>query len=159
MSIINEIERLQSAKQDVKLSIEKRGVPVSTEDTLSVYAQKVDSAPFAARGTFTPEEDTIQFTLRGLGFEPKTVVMGCLEYDNNAVANSIELVVLWNGGFGGLRYRNDDLTRAFASIGIDSSVVVWYNDGVKITVSQTQGEKFFKAGYTYEYFVSGGFAQ
>lgn len=157
MSISNEISRIRSAKQNIKSSIERRGVPVGEEDTLGVYAEKISSAPFAVRGTFTPEEDATEFILSGLDFSPKIVYCSCLEFEENTIANSIEFFALCKQGYGVVRYRNSELERLLSNIGINSSVVQWYEDGVKFTVVQGSIPKFFKAGYTYEYFVMGGF--
>lgn len=42
MSIASEIERLQTAKADLKTAIESKGVEVSDTDTIDTYASKVD---------------------------------------------------------------------------------------------------------------------
>lgn len=159
MSIADEIIRLNESKQDIKDAVEKRGVAVDESATIDRYASFVENAPYAVKGKFTPEEDTYVFSVSGVNFTPVTVVSCCTEFENNVVPGSVEALSLYRGGYSSLRFRDDIGTRMYASISIDSSAVVWTDNGVEFTVSQNTGPKLFKAGYTYEYIVSGGFSK
>lgn len=73
MSIASEITRLQTAKANIKTSIENKGVTVSSDATLDTYASLIDSIETGGgsgltyeTGTYTPTSNiarpTISFT-------------------------------------------------------------------------------------------------
>ena len=126
---------------------------------INLYADKINSAPYAIRGTFTPEEDTIVFELSGLSFTPKTVYCSCTGFENNAVMNAIDVFSLCKNSYGFIRYYNDNCEKMISNIGLNSSVVQWFDNGIRFDIVQGNIKKVFKAGYTYEYYVTGGFAQ
>lgn len=158
MSIASEITRIENAKKKMKSSIEKRGFSVGGSATLDKFSNLIDKFPYIIKGSFTPNEDTAVFAVNGLSFVPKLVFMDCLEFEGNVVAGAIEYVVLNKESYGMLRYRGDDLTRLITSISLNSSAIEWEDNGLVFTVSQTSASRVFKAGYTYNYIICGGYS-
>ncbi len=158
MSIAKEIERLQSAKQDIKSSIEKHGVPVSDDATLDLYSQILDTVPYTVKGTFTPEEDTDRFEISGLAYVPQTLSVSCQELYSNVVAASVVFVYAMKGNTTSIWYTASDMKGTGANAGPNTSVITWGENSVifKIPAADTKG--YLKKGYTYDYVISGGFA-
>lgn len=70
MSIASEITRLQTAKSDLKTSIENKGVTVPSATTLDGYSALVDLISIGREyetGTYTPTVDIVQPTISFTG--------------------------------------------------------------------------------------------
>lgn len=160
MSIAKEIERLKSAKQDIKASIEKRGVTVSDNSTLDVYSQLLETVPYAVKGTFTPEEDTDVFEINGLGYVPSTLSLSCYELYCNVVEKSIVFVYALKGNTALIWFTDSNKQSTGATVSPNVTSIVYFGENnIKITIPSANSRGFFKKGYTYDYVVSGGFEQ
>ena len=160
MSIASEIKRLKDAKQDIKDAIEKRGVAVSESLKIDSFAAVINSAPYGIRGTFTPEEDTQVFSISGLPFSPESVYVVCNELYNSGIVDAICLFV-HSKDKRGMALSWGETARLFSALSEGSKLSVYKDDGYEFDVSESQGmsTNVFKAGYSYDYYISGGFAQ
>ncbi len=161
MSIANEINRIISAKENIRESIEKRGISVDNDALVDSYGEKIESAPYAVKGFFTPEADTQVFSLSGLPFAPKAVYMFC---DELYTMNVDDVVVLSAHGEGvrGVTVSRTGGSNTTSFLSPTSSLAQWNTDGYSIDLSKSSGAMknvWFKAGYTYEYYIAGGFSQ
>lgn len=157
MSIKNEINRLQSAKQDIKNAIEKRGVIVEDSLKLDSFANVLGTAPYAVCGTFTPEEDTQVFSVNGLPFSVDNVYIVCGDLSINSVVDAIYMVVHAKGDRGAAVHWSEN-GRALNGISENSTLSEYREDGYTFDASKSQGmsNDVFKAGYTYNYYIGGG---
>lgn len=158
MSIANEIKRLQNAKQELKSAIEKRGVSVQTIDNLDVFASKLDSVPFAVKGTVTPEEDTLTVEINGLNFVPEYILLHCDELEKTTVVGALRNAWFRKNHLGALSYWKSSGVSTTANLSTTSNVVLFYDTGITLKLPDS-GIAYFKKGYTYEYIISGGFAK
>ena len=157
MSIADEIKRISQSKESLKSSLESRGASVSENTTIEIYPEILESCPHSVRGFFTPEEDTNTFSVTGLKFTPHSLTLDSLELYSNAVSNAILMVMCVKNNAGTVIYYKEDSTRYLRGIGPDSANVSWGENVVTFSLPESLGQTF-KAGYTYEYIISGGFA-
>ncbi len=160
MSILNEIKRLKNAKESIKGSIEKRGVTVPQGARIDTYSDVLESAPYGFKGLFTPEVDTQSFSIGGLPCEPSTFYIVCNELHQAGVKNSVIFIVHGNGARGCCTAYSTD-ARTTTYISESSPLAVWSESGYEIDLSKSSSSMsdwFFKAGYTYEYYIAGGFS-
>lgn len=159
MSISNEIIRLKNAKESIKNSIEKRGVTIPSGALIDTYSNSLESAPYSFKGLFTPEVDTQSFSIGGLPCKPCAFYIVCNELYNAGVLNSVIFIAHGNGTRGCCTaYITEG--RIATYISENSPLAVWSDSGYKIDLSKSSGSMsdcFFKAGYTYEYYIAGGF--
>lgn len=153
MSIANEITRIKGAKEALKSSIEKRGASVSENITIDAYPQLLESMPYVIKVTFTPEEDTQQFSISGLPFAPEFVYAGCNELYALNINNS---VIFYTQGknLRGALYGCEGTNKTSIIISPTSSMATWENDGYSFNISAKP--YCFKAGYSYVYIIAGG---
>lgn len=159
MSIASEIERLRTAKQNIKSAINKRGVPVSDTAALDEYSGLVDVIPRVFKGTFTPEEDTDTFQLNELDFFPVTISVACKELENSSVESSVVFAYAFREFASTACFVTPSMERKFVFIRSTSEVVTWSDNSVLIKIPSAEQNGFYKKGYTYECVVTGGFPQ
>ncbi|MBQ4569244.1 MAG: hypothetical protein IJA62_04235 [Ruminococcus sp.] len=161
MSIANEISRIKNAKEVIRSAVEKRGVTLEDSVLVDSYAAVIESAPYAVKGSFTPEADTQVFSISGLPFAPKSIYLVSNELYSAGVENGV--ILLTNGdGLRGSCVSYADGTRLTSFISENSSLDVWSADGYEIDLSKSSSTISgwaFKAGYTYEYYITGGFSE
>ena len=157
MSISSEIERLISAKESLKSEIVNRGGDVSQENLVSDYTDKLKACPYAVTGRFTPESDTGIFGLSGLAFTPTTIYIVSNEVSDLSLPSSIRVFSKGRALRGIVAYTDENGSQRISSVAADLPVEQWQDDGYTVTFPSTLG--YFKSGYTYDYYVSGGFAQ
>lgn len=155
MSIANEISRIKSAKEEIRTSIEIRGASIEENLTIDFYPKILESMPYAVKGEFTPEEDTQLFSIKGLPFTPEYIYVGCNDLYLSGVENS---VILYSHGKScrGVFLGYDGENKTSNIISPTSSMAVWGDNGYSFDTSVTS--YCFKAGYTYEYIIAGGFS-
>ncbi len=161
MSIANEISRIKGAKETIKSAVEKRGVSIGDNVLMDLYSTIIESAPYAVKGYFTPEADTKVFSINGLPFAPRSVYLVSNELYNAGVDNSVILLTNGDGLRGNCVYCGDG-AKTTAFISENSSLDVWSEGGYEIDLSKSSSsisECVFKAGYTYEYYITGGFSE
>ncbi len=159
MSIANEIERISQSKENLKSSLEARGAVVDEGVAIDSYKEIFDSCPYAVRGFFTPEEDTTAFSITGLKFTPHSLTLDSLELYSNAVSNAILMAMCVKDNAGVVVcYKENGTERYLRGIGPTSSAVSWGEKEVTFVLPESLGQTF-KAGYTYEYIISGGFSE
>lgn len=161
MSIAEEITRLQNAKESIKNSMEKRGAELSEDLLISDFASLIDSIPCVVKGSFTPEEDTKVFSISGLPFAPEFIYLVCNDLYGTEISNAT-IYVCHGNGYRGSRLGYLDTTEGVAASNLspDTTLASWTDDGYEIDFSKSTsatGLAIFKAGYTYTYFVAGGF--
>lgn len=157
MSIANEIKRISQSKDSLKSSLESRGASVSENATIDIYPEILESCPHSVRGFFTPEEDTPTFSITGLKFTPHSLVLDSLELHSNVVQNAILMLMIVRDNAGAvIYYKENDSIRYIRTIVPTSSTVAWGENGVSFALPESLGQTL-KAGYTYEYIISGGF--
>ena len=164
MSIANEITRIINAKKEIAQAVSKRGTAVDDTQKINSFAQMIENAPYAVKGYFTPEEDTSVFSVSGLPFAPTVVYMVCNELFSAGISNSVIMLSHGNNYRGVKIGFNDSLDSVSTSfISEVSTLCDWSGDGYSIDFSRSSSantrNSVFKAGYTYVYFVSGGFSQ
>lgn len=163
MSISDEIIRIKNAKENLKVSLQKRGTEISGDVLIHDYYSVLDSAPYAVKGTFTPEADTKVFSINGLPFAPAAVYIVCNELHNLKVDNATVFCVQGKGYRGArIGYFENDPGLSASFISENSGLTKWLDDGYEIDFSQSGSSmqySVFKAGYTYTYFISGGFGE
>ncbi len=162
MSIANEITRIKNAKSTIKDAVVKRGVSLGSSALIDTYGAKLESAPYAVRGYFTPEADTSVFSVSGLPFRPKTAYIVCNELQNITISNTIIVFVNGDGLRGVSLFWGNNETRKTTSFSEDTTLTTWTQGGFSLNVQMASsefGSAVFKAGYTYEYYITGGFSQ
>ena len=158
MSIVSEIIRLQTAKQEIRNALEKHGVVVDENSCLDTFAEAVENAPYAVTGTFTPEEDTQLFSVEGLPFEPETVY---LSIEEDVIVSGI--VLLMGKGKGNLGFASSysvEGAQTSTKLSINSALVSFSKNGVSFNSALSSGrlsDGWFKAGYTYMYYIVGNY--
>lgn len=158
MSIASEIERLNSAKENIKTAVIKRGTDVSDAATLDAYSQLIENCPYAINGSFTPEEDTDTFVLSGLNFGPDVLYISCPDLEGVAVDTAILIACCYKDNLGGIYYYSPTLDKKFALLKPTTKIFTWSQNGVEFKITTTN-DALFKKGYTYKYACAGGFAQ
>lgn len=152
MSIATEIERIISAKTGLKAELLSRGADVNNL-RINDYASKLREMMYCIQGECTPEEDTVYFNVNGLRFCPEILVAFNREMHTTNLTEAVSLVVLTKGSTSSIRYRRADGQVHHANVSAVSSVVSWSDTGCTVIMPESSG--FFKAGYTYEYYVLG----
>lgn len=115
-----------------------------------------DDNVLSVRGYFTPQEDTPIFSISGLPFKPRSLNISNRElYSNISVKSIISYGQI--DGYPGVFVTGKSETDFYVlCIKPDSTAVKWSDDGFEVTIPESLGYHF-KAGYTYEYILSGGF--
>ncbi len=159
MSISEEIKRLQNAKSEIKTALIKRGAQVEESESLDSFGKILEATPYALRGEFTPESDTPEFSLSNLNFKPHSLVIVNRELFTSIVDTAVTLAtVMRNNGGALLFYKENATTHTLRTISSNSSVVSFGEDSVTFTLPESLGCGF-KAGYSYEFILSGGFEE
>ena len=158
MSIANEIERIMNAKADIKRELELRGVAVDEDKTIDDYGYALSSCPYAIRGFFTPEEDTNSFSISDLPFVPHSFEFGCDGLTSSAVSMALINGHAIKGNNGVVCMYNNNNVKSSLNITPTSSAVSWSDSAFSIEIPASRGY-VFKAGYTYEYLMTGGFGE
>lgn len=153
MSIATDIERVIEAKEALKVSIKNRGVDVVDTESLDVYDEKIKACPFAIRGTITPTVSTGTVEITGLPATPTHFSIYCPELMENPISRAYVMWTRTNGGYAsGFRtVSTADFTQVLSEKGGE------YGEGYFSFT--TAGTSKFRAGYTYEYYVTGGFSE
>lgn len=159
MSIANEISRLQTAKQEIKNSLQQHGVIISEEALLNEYATAIDGAPYAVTGFFTPEEDTQVFSVEGLPFELETVYVSLTE---DIVVNGMVTVLGKTKDCFGIAsgFTIDSGALITTRLVLESRLIQFTEKGCVFNCGLSSGyigQTCFKAGYTYKYFLVGNY--
>lgn len=152
MSIANEVERIISAKIELEAELVSRGADVKNT-TIDNYAPKLKELLYCTQGECTPEDDTITFNVSGLNFCPEILVAFNRELHTLSVTEAVSLAVLTKGSTSLIRYRRADGQVSQANVSSSSAVVSWSDCGCIVTMPASSG--YFKAGYTYEYYILG----
>ena len=155
MSIANEISRIRNAKTSLQNVMQNRGVSVGDDVLLSDYPQLLEGLPYVLKGSFTPEEDVNSFELSGLDFAPEAVLISCSDLSIELVAGGIFATYLYKDEQSAVLYSVYGTTITFAKIGPKSSMIVWSDQSVQLTIPASSATTF-KKGYTYNYIVAGG---
>lgn len=158
MSITTELQRISQAKADLKTSIEKRGVTVPTVNKIDTFAELFDSAPFAVKGTVTPEEDTLTVEINGLNFVPECIVFHNCELATTSVPSALRNIWFRKNHSGVLTYYKSTGVSTTAQLSLESDIVFWNDTGITLMLPDN-GSAYFKKGYTYEFIISGGFTE
>lgn len=152
MSIANEVERIVSAKNELKTELALRGADIKN-DTLDTFASKLKELMHCIKGEWTPEEDTATFGTSGLNFYPEIVVVFNRDMHSLDITEAVSLAVLIRGSTGIVRYRKSDGQISHANVAPTSSVALWSDSGYEVTMPGSSAK--FISGYTYEYYVLG----
>ena len=122
MSIASEITRLQTAKADLKTSIESKGVTVPSATTLDGYANLVNQISSGGgsnnyvEGTFTINSATSQYNLTSV-IKPKMIAIiysdpfsgsGLVTIGWTKSSNGISQTILVNLGNSTYTFKNED---------------------------------------------------
>lgn len=156
MSIASEIERLQTAKADLKTAIEKRGITVG-DTTIENYTQLLNNCPYSMKGQFTPSEDTNIFSIQNLPFKPHTIIISNIELYNSIISGAVICYAQINTYPGVFTCGSED-GQSLITLGIKpNSTAVNFLDNAFILEMPSSLDYKFKAGYTYEFIISGGY--
>lgn len=158
MSINTETQRLIQAKADLKTSIEKRGVNIESEDRIDIYYEFLDSCPFAVSGEFVPNDDLKQFSITGLPFTPKSLLLICSDQvalGNNRNPNTLVLASTHKGLYSSMLYTDESASNRLGNVKPGSSFITWYDDGVSINIPDSITATF-QMGLYYNYYITGG---
>ena len=173
MSIATEIQRIQQAKVDIKNALETKGEII--EDTLLIndYPNIISNTPHVIAGTYTPAENTREFKIEGLPFQPQSVEIICNNAYRADSPNIISVISTKNYrgiisfmGQEGIDVDTGEPQYGFfvTSLSVGTELVLWNENSVTVNISgsSTIGpngkypETVFEAGKTYTYFVWGG---
>ena len=118
MSIASEIQRLQTAKADIKSAIEGKGVTVPVSATLEDYPDLIDSISGGGggsvqfnSGSFTGDQSVS--AILSVGFEPDVVIIDAdLDIDTAGWNGLRSVVIIKNSITINCRHNNDTTTSA-----------------------------------------------
>lgn len=113
-------------------------------------------SPNAVKGTFTPEEDTAVFSVDDLPFKPCCFVIGSAVLHSTAVNTAIFSTNHINGVTGAVYYYSASGKKSAGTLDQTDPVATNYADN-SLIIDYTGWGMYFKAGYTYDYIISGGF--
>ena len=116
------------------------------------------SSTNAVRGTFTLEADTAIFSIDNLPFNPCNFTIGCSDLYTTPVANAIVVTCHTEGVTGNIHYYNSSKALKGGTLDPTDPNVTGYTDN-SLTINYTGWGMYFKAGYTYDYIISGGFEE
>ena len=161
MSIIAEVQRISQAKNDIKTAIEKRGILINSTITIDNYSELINNVPYAVQGKFTPEIDTSVFSISGLPFSPHSIYIVCNDLETEKLDYAlVNLCDAKNKRGLGFYYRENVSTGALVKISEESALKTYLDNGYEIDFSKSSAAAtkliVFKAGYTYDYYITGG---
>jgi surface protein len=112
--------------------------------------------PKAVKGTFTPEADMEVISFDNLPFKPSSYVIACKELYTEIVDSAVICTSHINGVTGDIVWWIDANTQGFGTLDPVDYSVTGYGEN-SLTIAYTGWGMVFKAGYTYDYIISGGF--
>ena len=172
MSIANEIQRLQSAKADIKSAIEEKGVTVG-DGTIDIYAEKISEISVGSGASLPTNIDEIssgtwtQATslstsgvldiAHGLTDTPDVIVITSNILDLDAINSNILAYMFYEGicqSFGYSVCANKAITTRvnYSTANASGSYGITNVDNSKFTIT-TAGNRQLAAGVTYSWFA------
>lgn len=112
----------------------------------------------AVKGIFTPEADTAIFSIENLPFKPCSFLISSSKLIYKGVAGALSTTSHIDGIGGTIGYYNTQGKAVIGSLDPTDQNATGYTDN-SLTINYTGWGMYFKAGYTYDYIISGGFEE
>ena len=131
--------------------------PILKEVNLPLIDKRIDNKVNSATGTFTPTNDTSEFSISGLNFRPTEIsIIGSIpnniggNTDVNAQITIFDKIKEPIEKYGGVMVIKTNGTSSFVNIGT-TNTFKFYNDGFYFNRTTS----VFKEGYTYTWYATG----
>ncbi len=148
-----ELAKLVKPQAELRAAIEERGAVITDEEGIDTYAAHLRSCPYIATGTFTPEADTAEFSVRGLPFEPTQFLIYTNERNFDLTkTGSVIKAILFKDDDSQIRYCKtaNKVTNALLPVEAAGTWFDFYTDGAIYCVPAASCGNF-RAGVTYNY--------
>lgn len=148
-----------NVKYNLRTELQKYcATEISNSVSFTNYDKIVRSAYSAVKGSFTPTEDKSSITISQIPKQALYILVECKELCKGKPAGyqtAITGLSKQKAVAGEIRYYNSSGNQAVQTIA-KTGVVDFNSDGT-ITLKPSSG-KVFRAGFTYDYYIIGGYA-
>lgn len=122
----------------------------------AAYSEGIVDGCKAVKGTFTLKSDMVKLEFKDLPFKPCSFVICCKDLSENKVSKALVTTSHINGVCGEIVYYKTATTVSYGFLyPVDETATIYGENSLNI--NYTGWGMLFKAGYTYEYIISGGF--